>query len=175
MTAEPTLAWMDRGQAAREREALIALLADSVDSGASVGFLPPLDRAEAEAYWSSVDAAMEHTGRRLLGLWVVGELAGSIQLQRAEYPNGRHRGEVMKLIVHRRFRGRGCARMLMSAMEGEARRMGLELLVLDTLQGDVAEGMYRKLGWQEAGVIPRFARVANGELHATVVFYRILE
>ena len=63
----------------------------------------------------------------------------------------------------------------MFAMEEEARRMELELLVLDTLQGDVAEGMYRKLGWQEAGVIPRYARIANGELRATVVFYRILQ
>jgi GNAT superfamily N-acetyltransferase len=81
----------------------------------------------------------------------------------------------MKLMVHSRFRGRGFGRMLMGAIEQEARRMGLELLVLDTLQGDVAEGMYRKLGWQEAGVIPKYARHIDGQLHPTVVFYRALE
>jgi acetyltransferase len=166
---------MDRARAAAEREGLMALLTDSVDGGASVGFLPPLDRREAESYWDGVEAAMEQADRRLLGLRVDGKLAGSIQLQRAAYPNGRHRGEVMKLMVHSRFRGLGLARMLMGAMEDEARRMGIELLVLDTLQGDAAEGMYRKLGWQEAGVIPKFARVAGGELHATVVFYKLLE
>lgn len=175
MTAEPTLGWMDHGHAAREREALIELLCDSVDGGASVGFLPPLDRGEAAAYWTSAEAAIEHSGRKLLGLWMGGQLAGSVQLQQAAYPNGRHRGDVMKLMVHSRFRGRGFARVLMRAMEDEARRMGLELLVLDTLQGDAAEGIYRKLGWNEAGVIPKFARHFDGELHATVVFYKKLE
>jgi acetyltransferase len=171
--AETTIGLMDRAQAAGERDALIALLTDSVESGASVGFLPPLERRDAEAYWAKVDDAMEH-GRRLLGLWTDGQLAGSVQLERAAMPNGHHRGEVMKLMVHRQFRERGFARMLMRAAEDEARRMGLQLLVLDTMQGDVAEGLYRKLGWHAAGVIPRYARGADGELHATVIFYRTL-
>ena len=46
--------------------------------------------------------------------------------------------------------------------------------MLDTRQGDVAEGLYRKLGWQEAGVVPRYARGADGALHATVFFYKEL-
>jgi ribosomal protein S18 acetylase RimI-like enzyme len=165
---------MDQARAAGERAALIALLTDSVESGASVGFLPPLARQDADEYWRAVEDSIGRTGRRLLGLWANGELAGSVQLQRAAMPNGRHRGEVMKLMVHRRFRERGFARLLMLAVEGEARRMGLELLVLDTMQGDVAEGLYRRLGWHPAGVIPRYARGAGGELHATVIFYRTL-
>jgi ribosomal protein S18 acetylase RimI-like enzyme len=174
MMAEAAIAWMDQARAAREREALIALLTDSVASGASVGFLTPLEPREAADYWAAVEDAIGRTDRRLLGLWADGELAGSVQLQRATMPNGRHRGEVMKLMVHRRFRGRGFARILMRAVEDEARRMGLELLVLDTMQGDVAEGLYRKLGWHPAGVIPKYARGADGELHATVIFYRAL-
>jgi len=175
MIADVEIAWMSGAQAAEERESLVALLTDSVDGGASVGFLPPMERGEADRYWGSVFAAMESAGRRLAGAWVSGELAGAIQVQRAALPNGWHRGEVMKLMVHSRFRGRGLARGLMAAMEEEARRMGLTLLVLDTLQGDVAEGMYRAMGWVEVGAIPKYARVGSGELCATVVFYKVLE
>ena len=62
----------------------------------------------------------------------------------------------------------------MTALEGEARSLGLQLLVLDTRQGDTAESLYRKLGWREAGVVPGYARSADGSLHATVFFYKDL-
>jgi ribosomal protein S18 acetylase RimI-like enzyme len=62
----------------------------------------------------------------------------------------------------------------MAEVEGEARRQGLSLLVLDTRHGDQAEKLYRKLGWQELGVVPRYARGADGELHATVFFFKEL-
>jgi ribosomal protein S18 acetylase RimI-like enzyme len=171
---EPKIARIGLAEFAAEREALVALLTDTVESGAAVGFLPPLDAETADAYWTSVGAAIGQSGRTLFGLWAAGVLAATVQLQRASMPNGRHRGEVMKLMVHRRYRGRGFAGMLMSAMEAEARRQGLRLLVLDTRQGDTAEGLYRKLGWQESGVIPGYAESADGSLHATVIFYKEL-
>lgn len=170
----PTIALMDRAQTTREREALIALLVDTVDSGASVGFLPPLDTSQAADYWAGVADALAQDGRSLFGLWAEGMLAGTVQLQRAAMPNARHRAEVMKLMVHRGFRGRGFGRLLMISVEEEARRQGLKLLVLDTRQGDTAEGMYRKLGWQAAGVVPGYARGADGIFHATVLFYKEL-
>lgn len=165
---------MDVTLLVRERDALVALLTDSVDGGASVGFLPPLDTRTAEDYWTGVADAMVHADRRLFAVWADGVLAGAVQLQRSATPNGRHRGEVMKLMVHRHYRGRGFGERLMTAAEEEARRQGLTLLVLDTRHGDVAEGLYRKLGWQEAGVVPRYARGADGALHATVFFYKEL-
>jgi acetyltransferase len=170
----PTIALMDCAQTIQEREALIALLVDTVDSGASVGFLPPLDACQAADYWAGVADAIECDGRRLLGLWADGVLAGTVQLQRAAMPNARHRAEVMKLMVHGRFRSRGFGRLLMFSVEEEARRQGLKLLVLDTRQGETAEGMYRKLGWQDAGVVPGYARGADGALHPTVFFYKEL-
>jgi ribosomal protein S18 acetylase RimI-like enzyme len=170
----PTIALMDRAQTIQERDALIALLVDTVDSGASVGFLPPLDTRRAADYWADVADTIGQDGRTLFGLWVEGMLAGTVQLQRAAMPNARHRAEVMKLMVHRRFRGRGFGRLLMISAEEEARRRGLRLLVLDTRQGDPAEGMYRRLGWQAAGVIPGYARGADDALHATVFFYKEL-
>jgi ribosomal protein S18 acetylase RimI-like enzyme len=171
---EASTGLMDRAEVIRERNALIALLTDALDSAASVGFLPPLQMQAARDYWIGVEQAIEAGERKLIALRTAGVLAGTVQLQRAGMPNGRHRGEVMKLMVHRTFRGRGYARILMAAMEAEARRQGLELLVLDTRHGDAAERLYRSLGWQDAGVIPGYARGADGELHSTVFFYKQL-
>ena len=47
-----------------------------------------------------------------------------------------------------------------------------ELLVLDAKAGDVAEPLYRGLGWQEAGRIPRFALDADGIEQDAVIFWK---
>jgi ribosomal protein S18 acetylase RimI-like enzyme len=90
-------------------------------------------------------------------------------------PNARHRGEVMKLIVHRKGRGRGIGRGLMLAVEALALDEGRTLLVLDTRPGDAAEKLYRSLGYVPAGVIPRYARSARGILEDTVYLYKELD
>ena len=67
------------------------------------------------------------------------------------------RAEIAKLMVHPRARGRGLAKRLMATAEQAARDLGRRLLVLDTVEGGVADGLYRRLGWTEAGRIPDFA------------------
>jgi ribosomal protein S18 acetylase RimI-like enzyme len=62
----------------------------------------------------------------------------------------------------------------MLAAQDEARRRGRRTLVLDTRQGDPSEALYRSLGWTFAGTIPQYARSANGELHATALYYLLL-
>lgn len=159
----------------REEAALVAVLSDSVDSGASVGFLPPLDAAEAARYWQSVAASMEK-GSRLL--WVArgpDGVTGTVQLDLETRPNGSHRAEVMKLMVHTAVRRRGTGRALMLAAQEEARQRGRTTLVLDTRQGDPSERLYRSLGWQLAGVIPCYARSAGGTLDPSAFYYRLLE
>ena len=162
--------------APRERAALVALLRDVVDAGASVGFLPPLGADEAGRYWDGVFAAVGEGGR---GLWVArapaGEIAGSVQLDLEKRPNGSHRAEVMKLMVHPRARRRGIGRALMLAAEEEARRQGRTTLVLDTRRGDHSEPLYLSLGWTLAGVIPRYARSANGGVDPSAFYYRLLD
>jgi acetyltransferase len=154
---------------------LAELLIDAVDSGASVGFLPPLSREDADAYWRTVAGALTAGHRILLAVFDAAGLAGSVQLDLPAMPNGAHRAEVVKLFVHRRARGRGLARALMAAVEAEARQAGRTLLVLDTRAGDAAERLYEAIGYVRAGTIPRYARSASGELHATVFLYRWLE
>jgi acetyltransferase len=151
---------------------LIALLQDCVDSGASVGFLPPLSIEESARYWQGVEADLA-AGRRKMWLALEQQqIVGAVQLALCGKANGRHRGEVEKLMVLQTARGNGVGRALMQAMEQGAREAGRSLLVLDTRTGDVASHLYRQFGYQEAGQIPGFALGADGELAATVIFYK---
>lgn len=155
-------------------EGLVELLRDSVTGGASVGFLPPISDAEATDYWRSVEDELPGGNRRLLVATIEGRLVGAVQLALCAKINGMHRAEVEKLMVHSSQRGAGIARQLMGAVEQTAVQSRRTLLVLDTRLGDVAEQLYRKLGYREAGRIPAFARGASGELEATCLFYKQL-
>ena len=160
---------------AAHRAELIELLCDSVAGGASVGFLPPLSDTDAGDYWMSVEDDLHAGGRRVCVAIDDGKVVGVVQLALHGKANGNHRGEVEKLLVHSASRGRGIARLLMETIEQCARQSGRSLLILDTRVGDVAEQLYRKLDYIEAGQIPAFARSAAGTLDATCIFYKQLK
>ncbi len=151
------------------------LLQNVVHAGASIGFLPPLTHADAADYWSGVAGFLPDGDRVLLAAYADDELVGTVQLDLERRPNGNHRGEVMKLMVHTDWRRQGVAQALMAAVERRAEREARTLLVLDTRQGDAAEQLYRRLGYSEAGVIPAYARSADGGLDATIIMYKLLE
>ena len=146
-----------------------------VDGGASVGFVPPIAAKDATAYWESVAAALKGGGRRL---WIAradgAGIVGTVQLGLASQANGRHRAEVIKLMVLGSARRQGIGRLLMEAAEAEARTLGRTTLVLDTRQGDPSEALYRGMGWQPGGTIPHYARSADGTLHTTAFYYKLL-
>ena len=140
--------------------------------GASIGFLHPMQAGEAEAWWRGVAQGVA-SGEILL--WAILDdegPVGTIQLHPVGKPNGAHRAEIAKLMVHPRARGRGLAKQLMATAEQAARELGRRLLVLDTVEGGVADGLYRRLGWTEAGRIPDFALKSGGGSEATVVFWK---
>ena len=166
LTAEETV---------RNLAGLLALLKDAVDSGASVGFLPPLAEAEGETYWRGVVEAVRGGSCVLLGARAPdGTLVGTAQLLPATRPNGSHRAEVAKVIVHTKARRRGLGRALMLAIEERARGLGRTTLVLDTRRGDPSEPLYISVGYTLAGVIPRYARSADGALDPSAFYYRLL-
>lgn len=155
-------------------EQLHLLLTDCVESGASVGFLTPVDHQEIESYWNSVERDLERGNRRLFIAIDDDIVIGAVQLSLCSKANGSHRGEVEKLMVKTSARGQGVSKKLMSLMEFTAAEIGLSLLVLDTRLGDVASSLYRVIGYTEAGQIPCFARSSNGELESTVYFFKLL-
>ncbi len=165
---------IDAEEASRLVPDLAALLCDAVNSGASVGFLPPLPQAEAEAYWQGLSSALRVGDCILLVAREEESVVGTVQLHLSDRPNAGHRAEVAKLMVQTTRRGAGIGRGLMEAIEAAALASGRTTLVLDTRAGDPSQWLYRSLGWVEAGTVPRYARSADGALHTTVFMYKLL-
>lgn len=162
-------------EATHHLPSLVDLLVDCVNSGASIGFLPPLSTVVAQTYWQEVIAGVEKQSRLLLvALAEADQLVGTVQLGLESKLNGLHRAEVQKLLVYQHARGQGIGRQLMEVIEQAARQAARSLLVLDTRQGDIAEKLYQTLGYTQAGVIPFFARNSEGGLDATVLYYKYL-
>jgi acetyltransferase len=156
-----------------EREGLVDLLIDSVDGGASVGFMAPLSRERAGAYWREVAASLG-PGRLLWVAEEAGRVVGAVQLAPCLRENSLHRADLQKLFVHSSARGQGLASRLLREVEHHARGQGLTLLVLDTLAGTKAEAVYLHHGWHRVGAIPGYALDPFGALCPTVVFYKTL-
>jgi len=158
-------------------EALADVLMDCVEGGASIGFMLPLARSRAVAFWENVLASAGR-GERIV---LVAEdtatqtMVGTVQLVLTMPDNQPHRADVAKMQVHRRARRRGVGAALIRAIEDEARAAGRTLLVLDTVTGSDAERLYSSLGWQRCGEIPNYALWPQGGLCSTTVFYRQLE
>jgi ribosomal protein S18 acetylase RimI-like enzyme len=157
-------------------EDLTRLMQDAVASGVSLGFMTPLDEDAVRRYWQNTIAQIEAGERVLLVARAEDDsLVGSAQLHLTTTPNARHRAEVQKVCVLRSARGQGIGSQLMLALEEEARAAGRTLLILDTRKGSVAEGLYRRLGYQEVGVIPGHARTVDGSMVTAIFFYRTLD
>ncbi|MET9560262.1 GNAT family N-acetyltransferase [Streptomyces tauricus] len=148
------------------------LLADTVDGGASIGFLAPLDRAAAVDWWRRRAPSLADGSLAVWAAYLDGEIVGTVSLVFPDKPNSRHRAELVKLMVHRAGRGRGLGRALLATAERAAAEAGVTLLSLDTETDSPAESLYRSAGWTRAGVIPDYARTPSGELHPTTVFYK---
>lgn len=157
--------------------ALSELLAASVADGAAIGFLQPLDTAAARAFWEGPVAGGLGRGDRVLLVAAPADapeaVLGTVQLVTGLPANQAHRADIAKMIVAPGARRRGLGAALMRRAIAEAERLGRGLLVLDTRRGDAAEGLYARLGFRRAGVIPDYARDPDGRaLHDTVVMYR---
>ena len=155
--------------------ALADILLDCVEGGASVSFMWPLTRAKAEAFWQGVATGVAGGDRVLfVAQTEAGEAVGTVQLTFAPQENQPHRGEIAKMLVHRRARGRGLGAALMRAAEAAARDHGRTLLVLDTEEHGAADRLYRRLGWIHLGTVPRFALMPDGAPCPAAFFYRDL-
>ncbi|CAH0345382.1 GNAT family N-acetyltransferase [Bacillus sp. CECT 9360] len=149
---------------------LSELLVEVVEDGAAIGYLPPLEMHEARNYWES----LLKPNVILYIAKINNELAGSIQLHFPTKQNGRHRGEIAKVMTHPNHRRNGIGRLLMQRVEERAKQEGLSLLILDTREGDVSNQLYLSMGYVAAGRIPNYAKSADGQLHATILYYKSL-
>ncbi len=154
-------------------EGLADVLIDCVDGGASVSFMAPLGRSDALAFWRGVADGVTRGERALLVAEDHdGRIVGTVQLVLSMPPNQPHRGDVVKLLVHRRARRQGVAARLMEAVDEVARAEGRSLLVLDTVSGSDGERVYQRSGWQRVGEIPDYALMPRGGLAPTTYYYK---
>jgi hypothetical protein len=154
---------------------LAAVLHACVGEGASIGFVAPFTLAQARAYWSELRESVARSARVVLACRDgAGHVVGTVQVVPAPMPNGAHRADVAKLLVHPRARCSGLGQALMTAAEQHAGGLGRSLLVLDTAT-DGAERLYRRLGYRSAGVVPGYARSVDGTtLDATTIMFKHL-
>jgi GNAT superfamily N-acetyltransferase len=153
---------------------LAAVLHSCVAAGASVGFVLPFSPDEAADFWHGLVPQFHSGARRLLAARLDGRLVGTVQLGLAAPPNGRHRAEINKLLVHPAARRRGLARRLMLAAEAVARAERRSLLILDTIPGGAGHRLYLSLGFEPAGLVPDYALSTSGMLEATCFMYKRL-
>jgi GNAT superfamily N-acetyltransferase len=153
---------------------LADLLMDAVGSGAAVSFLASLTLEGAKDWWRKT-IETSHAGAIFLVARDAEGIVGTVQFHPAWAPNQPQRGEIAKLIVHRRSRRIGLGTQLMQAIEDAARRDGFSLLTLDAKRGAAAEHLYRQLGWIHVGTIPAFAFDPDGITpHDDAIFYKLI-
>jgi GNAT superfamily N-acetyltransferase len=159
----------------REIQGLSDVLIDCVEGGASVSFMFPMSRAKAEAFWHSTAASMERGERVVLAAEdAAGAIVGTVTVIWAQPENQPHRGDLAKMLVHRRVRRQGVGAALLAAAERSALNAGKTLLVLDTVTDSDGERLYAGHGWQRCGEIPHYALMPDGTPCATTIFFKIL-
>ncbi|MDG4865730.1 GNAT family N-acetyltransferase, partial [Streptomyces sp. T-3] len=101
-----------------------------------------------------------------------GRLVGTVSLALEAKPNGRHRAEIVKLMVHGEARGQGLGRRLLAGAEEAAASAGVRLLLLDTEADSAADGLYRRAGWTRYGVVPEYAASPAGMLRDCSFYFK---
>lgn len=159
-----------------DNRGLADLLVACVEGGASIGFLVPLARAEAQAYWAKIAAELAGGYRLLLVAREADDrIVGAAQVAFESRANGRHRGEVQKVMVLPSHRRQGIAARLMAGIEAAARARKVCLLFLDTSDSQAgAREFYEALKYVYVGGIPGYALNPKGVPEPNAIFYKTL-
>jgi GNAT superfamily N-acetyltransferase len=158
-------------EAASYRDALIDLLVDAVEGGASVNFVWPMTREKSARWWDRALGDIATGERYVFVAECDGSVDGTVQLILAPQENQPHRADLAKMLVHRRARNLGLGTALLNAAENHARKIGRTLLTLDTESGSEGERLYARLGWIKFGEVPGYARHADDPVPVPASFF----
>lgn len=140
---------------------LTRLINSLVEEGAPITMDRIISREE-EAEWLAGRLANIEKGRTIMVVAEVnGKVVGNSEMNRL----GGHQSHVglLGIIVAREYRDRGIGTKMLETLIEESRKAGLKLLVLDALSTNTrARHVYEKVGFREAGVIPKMARTREG-------------
>jgi ribosomal protein S18 acetylase RimI-like enzyme len=155
-------------------ETLSEILVEVVANGGSVSFMHPLDLETARNFWMGSLLAAERGERVVLGAFDEDCLVATVTLLLDCPPNQPHRAEIAKMMTRISHRGQGIAKKLMQMAEYMAVEKKRTLLVLDTAEEEGASGLYEKLGFTLAGIIPDYAFKPHGGLTGTMIYWKRL-
>ena len=155
--------------------ALSEMLIETVGHGGSVSFMHPLAPEAADAFWRDSLAAAERGERIVFGAFDGETLVGTVTLLLSLPPNQPHRAEIAKMMTRVSHRHRGIATALLQTAERAAIERGRWLLVLDTAVDDGASGLYERVGFKLAGIIPDYAYKPHGGLTGTMFYWKRLQ
>ncbi|BCB17249.1 GNAT family N-acetyltransferase [Bosea sp. ANAM02] len=165
---------LDATEAEAAVPALAEILRDCVANGASLGFMSWNTAADYERFWRDVATGVADGRVILLAARTGDGIVGTAQLHLIGKTNQPHRADIAKVLVHSRARRQGIGEALMQRAETIAREKGRNLLVLDTDEHSAARRLYNRLGWTEAGTIPRYALMPDGADCGSTFFYKSL-
>lgn len=101
-------------------------------------------------------------------------ITGTVQVLLNQPENQPHRGDIAKMLVHRRAQRAGLGSALLAAAERSALEAGKTQLVLDTVTDSPGQHLYTRAGWQRCGEIPDYALWPDGRPCATTIFSKKL-
>ncbi len=151
------------------------MLVEAVANGGSVSFMHPLPLQEAKAFWRDALGSADRGERIVLGAFDGEELIGTVTLLLKLSQNQPHRAEIAKMLTRLSHRHRGVATALLREAERAAIEHGRWLLVLDTAEDEGAAGLYERVGFKLAGLIPDYAFKPYGGLTGTLIYWKRLQ
>jgi ribosomal protein S18 acetylase RimI-like enzyme len=154
---------------------LSEMLVEAVANGGSVSFMHPLPLQDAKAFWRDSLGSADRGERIVLGAFDGAELIGTVTLLLKLSQNQPHRAEIAKMLTRLSHRHRGVATALLREAERTAIEHGRWLLVLDTAEDEGAAGLYERVGFQLAGLIPDYAFKPYGGLTGTLIYWKRLQ
>jgi ribosomal protein S18 acetylase RimI-like enzyme len=141
------------------RDAMLAAHEDAFTSDAA----SELARS-AESYRSRLTLGAGGTNLFTIGAWLGPELVGAVSCEREPRAKVRHTAHIVGMMVADAVQGRGIGRALLhSALRMLQAEPGIGLVTLSvTASNRGAAGLYRSMGFQRYGRLPRAIRLPDG-------------
>jgi ribosomal protein S18 acetylase RimI-like enzyme len=127
----------------------------------TLGFFEPLDPEAGMALMQAVDADIRRGAVQVMAVRTdEGQIVGMVTMARAPLPARRHVVDMRRCVIAPEHRGQ----FLLEGWEHALRKaitMGCDLMTLE-VRADGPVGLWRRLGFQEYGRLPDYAR-NNGD------------
>ena len=111
---------------------------------------------EEEAEWLAQTLVAIERGEVInLVADIDGKIVANGEVSRGRYKDTRHHGHLALTLISK-YRGQGLGRRMIGTFVRESRRAGLRSLEVEFLEeNDNAKRAYEKVGFKQAGIIPR--------------------